>query len=131
MKAIFLFFYNHKKRTTWIAALWTLMILVACLIPGRDVPDVDVPFADKWVHFIIFAGFSFLWTCTFKQTSWRAGLTTGILSVLLGYAVELLQGSGITEGRSYDLYDLLADSVGGMLGLLLFFLLYRHARQTQ
>lgn len=131
MKAIFLFFYNHKKRTARIASLWTFLILVACLIPGRDVPDVQVPFADKWVHFGIFAGFSFLWTCTFKRASLRAALSTGILSVLLGYAVELLQGSGITEGRSYDLYDLLADSIGGILGLVLFFLLYRHARQTQ
>jgi VanZ family protein len=130
MKALFLFFYRHKKRTAWIAAIWTLLILIACLIPGREVPDVDIPLADKWVHFIIFAGFSFLWLCTFREPGARAGLIMGAVSVLLGYAVELLQGSGITQGRSYDLYDLLADSIGGMLGLILFFSLLKLAKRT-
>ena len=127
MNNFFLFFYNHKRRATWLAAVWTLLILVACLIPGKEVPQVTVPFADKWVHFIIFAGFSFLWLCTFKQPGFRAGLIMACLSALLGYAVELLQGSGITQGRSYDLYDLLADSIGGIIGLILFFVLYLRA----
>lgn len=123
MKSLFLFFYLRKKRTLALAVLWTLLILVACLIPGRDVPSVSFPLADKWIHFIIFGGFSFLWLCTFRYADARKGGYIFLLSALLGYAVELLQGSGITEGRSYDLYDLVADSIGGALGIVTFFVL--------
>lgn len=128
MRSFFAFFYNHKKRTAALAVIWTALIFVACLLPGRDIPDVSVPLIDKWVHFFIFGGFSFLWLCTLKQDELRNGLIIFLLSVTLGYAVEWLQGSGITEGRSFDLYDLLADSIGGLLGLLLFYALRRHSR---
>lgn len=127
MKALFRFFYHHKKRTAWIAVLWTLLILVACLIPGNEIPDVKVPLADKWVHFAIFGGFAFLWICVYRHPGTRKGIFIALLTAALGYAVELLQGSGITRGRSYDPYDLLADSIGGILGLVAFFALRRHA----
>jgi VanZ family protein len=48
-----------------------------------------------------------------------------LLAVLVGYLVELLQGSGITSGRSYDMWDVLADGVGGALGVILFYLMER------
>lgn len=111
-----------QKKALLLAILWTLGILVACLIPGNEVPHVSIPLIDKWVHFIIFAGFSFLWLNTFKHATALKGLLIFILSVLLGYAVELLQDSGITKGRSYDVYDVVADGIGGALGVVLFFL---------
>ena len=122
---------KSKKRTRLLAILWTLLILVACLIPGREVPNVHIPLADKWVHFIIFAGFSFLWLSVFDKAKMLHGLLIFLLSVSLGYAVELLQGSGITSGRSYDLYDVLADAIGGALGVLLFFLMRRQISRTR
>lgn len=130
MKIFFLFFYGHKKRTALFASLWTLMILVACLIPGDEIPDVKVPLIDKWVHFAIFGGFSFLWMSVCRRPTLRNAFYMALLATALGYAVELLQGSGITRGRSYDLYDLLADSIGGILGLAVFFLLKKLARIT-
>lgn len=113
-------FRSHQKMRL-VAVLWTILIFVACLIPGREVPHVSIPLADKWVHLIIFAGFSFLWLCTIKAAGAKAGWLMLLLSLALGYTVELLQGSGITTGRSYDLYDVLADGIGGALGILLFY----------
>jgi VanZ family protein len=115
------------KRALVLAILWTSGILLACLIPGNEVPDIHIPLIDKWVHFIIFAGFSFLWLSTFISATVVRGVLIFILSVLLGYAVELLQDSGITSGRSYDVYDIVADTIGGALGVLLFFLCRRIA----
>jgi VanZ family protein len=115
------------KRALVLAILWTSGILLACLIPGNEVPDIHIPLIDKWVHFIIFAGFSFLWLNTFISATVVKGVLIFILSVLLGYTVELLQDSGITTGRSYDVYDILADTIGGALGVLLFFLWRRIA----
>jgi VanZ family protein len=116
---------KSKKVAFVLAIFWTLGILIACLIPGNEVPHVSIPLADKWVHFIIFAGFSFLWLSTFKHANAAKGVLIFILSVLLGYAVELLQDSGITKGRSYDVYDVVADSIGGALGVVVFFLWWK------
>ncbi|KAA5534440.1 VanZ family protein [Taibaiella lutea] len=125
MKMLFNFFTKNKTRAKIIAVLWTLMIFVACLIPGRDVPSVHFPLIDKWVHFVIFGGFSFLWLAVFQTTNIRKRVLLFLLAVLTGYLVELLQGSGITSGRSYDLWDVLADSIGGALGVGLFYLTER------
>lgn len=127
MKHLFFFFTKNKNRAVFIAAVWTLLILVACFIPGRDVPDVHVPLIDKWVHLVLFGGFTFLWLCIRRQPVPLTGLLVFLASVALGYLVELVQGSGITSGRSYDLYDVLADSIGGLLGVLLYFGVRRFA----
>lgn len=123
MKHLFFFFTTNKNRATFFAVLWTLLILVACFLPGREVPDVHIPFMDKWVHFVLFGGFSFLWLCSRSHPARRAGIIVFLASVLLGYIVELIQGSGLTTGRSYDVYDIFADAIGGLLGVLLFFFL--------
>lgn len=125
MKQLFHFFTANKNRAILFATLWTLLILVACIIPGREVPDVHLPLIDKWVHFVLFGGFSFLWLCTRVRPVPATGIMVFLAAVLLGYLVELIQGSGITSGRSYDVYDIVADAVGGLLGVLLFFLLRR------
>jgi VanZ family protein len=130
MKAFFSFCTKSKPRAYTFAIIWTAFIFFACLIPGRDVPNVSFPLADKWVHFIIFGGFSFLWLTTLKTTNARKRILIFLLAVLTGYLVELLQGSGITSGRSYDLWDVLADSIGGALGVGLFYLLSRNYYKT-
>lgn len=119
------------RRALVLAILWTSGILLACLIPGNEVPDIHIPLIDKWVHFIIFAGFSFLWLSAFISATATRAVLIFILSILLGYAVELLQDSGITSGRSYDVYDIVADTIGGALGVLLFFLCRRIASRAK
>lgn len=129
MKAIFLFITRSKCRAKVFAIIWTTMIFVACLIPGRDVPEVHLPLIDKWVHFIIFGGYCFFWLATFKSTNTGKRVLVFLLAVLTGYIVELLQESGITSGRSFELMDVLADSIGGALGVGLFYLLDKATRR--
>jgi len=123
---------KNKRRTVRIVIIWTVLILAACLIPGNEVPDVKVPLIDKYVHFIIFAGFSFLWLCTVPSAPLRkSGSLAFISSLALGYLVELLQGSGITTGRSYDLYDVVADAIGGLIGIILFYIVRKFHRRSR
>lgn len=121
LRKLFLYFHHRKRSATLLAITWTVLIVIACLIPGSGMPKVNIAMADKWVHFIIFAGFSFLWLQTRPKAGMTAGLFWFLLSVLLGYLVEVLQGSGITKGRAFDWYDVLADAIGGLLGVLLYF----------
>ncbi len=100
--------------------LWTLLIFILCLLPGKDIPDVHVPFADKWVHFILFGIFAFLWLCARPGRGWGYAIAILVLSVFTGWLVEELQGLFPALGRTKDMMDALADSVGGLLGVLVF-----------
>ena len=74
---------------------------------------VRVPGADKVVHAGLFA----LLTAT---AALRFGATRRVLALVLCYAAfsEVVQGLWLAE-RSGDPWDLLADTAGAVLGLLL------------
>ncbi len=103
--------------------LWTLLIFILCFIPAKELPEVDIPLADKWVHFLLFGIFSFLWLCS--RPSRQAGFLLLIFAagIFTGWVVEELQGLLTFLGRSKDVMDILADSIGALLGVLLFALL--------
>ena len=121
----------YKKRARIGAILWTLLIFILCFIPAREVPDLDIPLADKWVHFILFGVFSFLWLLSIKEFRLPHLVIVLICSIVLGWLVEYIQGALTFLGRSQDNMDTLADGIGGLLGVLVFWLLsfrYRHDR---
>ena len=125
MHQLFSFFYQDKRRALFHAIFWTLHIFLACLLPGQEVPNISIPFIDKWVHFAIFGGFAFLWLCYLKSANLLKGFGVALISILVGFLVELLQGSGITSGRSFEYLDVVADGIGGIIGIVVFFLM-RH-----
>ncbi|MCC6185885.1 MAG: VanZ family protein [Chitinophagaceae bacterium] len=108
-----------------------MLIFIACFIPGNEVPNLHVPFADKWVHFILFGGFTFLWLLAYPRSSWRHLSLIGILGAALGWLVEELQGQLSFLGRAKDLYDIYADACGALIGVLLFAIAARMAGSRQ
>ena len=119
----------YKKRARIGATLWTLLIFILCFIPAREVPDLDIPLADKWVHFILFGVFSFLWLLSIKEFRLQHLVIVLICSIVLGWLVEYIQGALTFLGRSQDNMDTLADGLGGLLGVLVFWLLsFRYRR---
>jgi VanZ family protein len=100
--------------------LWTLLIFVGCFYPAHELPHVDVPFVDKWTHFVLFGVFSFLWLCARPKTNGGNLLYILAISVVLGCLIEVLQGQLTFLGRSMELMDAVADSVGGLLGIAAF-----------
>lgn len=103
---------------------WTLFLLALCFIPGRDIPDIDVPMADKWVHFVLFAVFAFLWPFAFPaRRRWVGLLLAFAAAAIFGWLVEELQGLLAFLGRSRSVKDILADAIGGLLGAVIYYLL--------
>jgi len=100
--------------------LWTLLIFIGCLTPGKELPHVDIAFIDKWTHFVLFGVFSFLWLCAYPNISKRLLFVLLFVSVGLGAFVELLQGFFTSLGRSAELMDAVADSIGALLGIIIF-----------
>lgn len=119
---------KHETLKSWAwpaAVLWTLLIFIGCLWPGKELPDVPVPLIDKWVHFVLFGGFAFLWLYAFRSRSRKALLAAALSGIALGWLIEMLQYLLPALGRSYDAADILADAIGCILGVLLFMALSR------
>lgn len=93
----------------------SVLIVIAVLIPGKDLPDVNIGGYDKLIHMIMFAA----WAVAVRYDSRRRPLNfmivllTGIAFSALTEVLQLL-----VEGRSFDLYDMAADALGLVVGLL-------------
>ena len=118
----------YKKQARFLALLWTLLIFIGCFTPAKDIPKVDVPLIDKWVHFILFGGFTFLWLCARPITNLRSLLALFFIAVSLGSFIELMQGLLTFLGRSMEFMDAVADSIGGLLGIGVFCVCARLAK---
>ena len=130
MKRIFRPDSPYKRQARFLAALWTLLIFIACFTPGKDIPKVDVPLIDKWVHLVLFGGFTFLWFCSSPRANFKTILVLFLAAVALGSFIELMQGLLTLLGRSMELMDAVADSIGGALGIGLFSLCAYFAKST-
>lgn len=102
-----------------LALLWTLLILVACTIPGKDIPSINIVSFDKFAHFSIFAGFGWLWMWALQGT--LASRLKWVLVSGIAYAIftEIYQGFLPFE-REPDPLDALANIVGLITAVLLY-----------
>jgi VanZ family protein len=120
MKIIFLPHSPYSSQARFIAIIWTLLIFVGCLFPSQQLPHVAVPFIDKWTHFVMFGGYTFLWLCAKPAYTTAYVIKLLVVAVLLGCAIEVLQGTLTALGRSMELLDAIADAVGALLGIGLY-----------
>lgn len=102
----------------------SIVIIVLSTIPVPDVPELeDVPFFDKWVHFVMYGGLSAsIWfdkTVVSKdKMSGRVWTLLFVYPVVLGGLMELVQAY-CTTCRSGDWLDFYADAFGAAIGLIL------------
>lgn len=102
----------RQRRMLWLflAVGWTILIFVGCSLPGKDLPKVDMfDHVDKVVHVVFFLVFGWLWG---KVT--RKHLLILLIAVLYGFGLEFYQRSFVA-GRSFDVWDGLADSIGALV----------------
>jgi glycopeptide antibiotics resistance protein len=101
------------------AILWTLLIGSSCLISASAFKDFSFDSLlqiDKVIHLTLYFFFVLFWALSIPHTKWNtlALLATGIL---YGILIEVLQGA-MHLGRSYDIDDIIANTVGAILGAL-------------
>ncbi len=99
-----------------LIAYWAL-IFVGTHLPSARMPSLHA--SDKLYHFVAFAGLSFLlcWAIPSSRVS-RGKILILSAVISLSYAVidELTQQ--FIPGRSCDIWDVAADSVGVLIGLI-------------
>lgn len=107
---------TDRLRARLLAVGWTLGILTACTIPGTALPSTTLWDFDKAIHFLLFAGFGWLWL---KALPWRLRTRLGaVLGTGLAFAIlsEFYQGILPWE-REPDLLDALANTLGLLAAL--------------
>jgi VanZ family protein len=106
------------------AILWALFILIICAIPFGDVGSSSLffPGFDKLVHCGLFFVLSIFY-CYGSIRKWQTrsirieiAMKNTVVLVSYGALIEMLQ-QYIFTWRSGDWNDLLADSIGGCMGI--------------
>jgi len=99
------------------------LITILSLMPSNDLPSVKLfSGADKIIHFLMYTGFSFLLMWAWPNF-FRGNLVLLPLFAVMfyGLGLEILQDLG-HEGRAFEIYDILANTLGYFPGLALFYI---------
>lgn len=128
---------NHSSLTMFFrynlfGIVWALIILMLILMPGNNMPDTDIwsffTF-DKFAHFFVFAVLVFLliigYTKQYTYTWLKFNAVKSALITGIAYSVILECGQALVPQRTFDLVDLLANTVGCFLGSILFYFVYK------
>lgn len=119
-------------RHYWFPLFWALSILFLCAIGTEDLPSVgflDLFSFDKFVHAFMFGVLAMTLLVALKRQSRfqllrkRAIIISLVCSIAYGVLIELLQYF-LSTGRSAEFQDLIANTVGSVLGIYFFRLVY-------
>lgn len=126
-------------KSQWPGILWSIIILVLTGLPGNYFPQVttfwDWLAPDKAVHLFIFGVLTFLLLLghrkqyPLKKFRYRPVVFTITVSILYGGLTEFLQ-SNVFINRDGNVYDFLANTLGCLLGALVFYLAFRKKNQN-
>ena len=103
-----------RRRRAWLGLWWLAIaiVIVACLVPGGDLPQL--PVSDKVEHAL-----AFLLLAASGVQLYRTGkplLVVGLGLLALGILIELAQHA-FSSSRVMEPADVLADAIGILLGL--------------
>ncbi len=125
---VYLIIYNGVKNRMGIitkyikSILWSIVIIVLCFTPGDRFSGVgpDIPYFDKFVHFIFFFVLSFILQYEAKNViNLKHCLLILLYAVILGGFIELIQ-EYLISGRSGEIFDLEADVIGAVMAFVFF-----------
>ncbi len=108
-----------NKYSIWLAILWTSILLILCFKTPSIEKKVYFPSADKIVHFTFYFVFVILWSryLLYKNIlSKKSKSYLVIIAILLGILIEIGQ-SILTTTRQADILDVVANSLGALIGI--------------
>lgn len=93
--------------------IWAVVMMVACTIKMQHSVDTGfrIPYLDKMVHFGLFAILGFLISYEKKTANW----TNLVICAGYGLLIEIIQI--FLPWRSFELADLIADTIGALAGI--------------
>jgi len=91
--------------------------------PDDDTPDINIPHFDKVVHFVFYFGAAVLGTLFVRESMRdKPALVKTLVyvvsgAIIYGIIIEVLQYT-LTDDRQGDIFDVLANSFGAVIGVL-------------
>ena len=128
---------ERLTRNSIPGILCGIIILILTGLPGSLFPRVKPAIGlDKVAHVIMYAGFAYacLWGYRKQFVSngsaykKRALLLTVIISIAYGGLTEIMQETITVLHRSGDWRDLIADAIGTVIGVLIFYLFFHRKK---
>jgi len=99
-------------RMALVAAGWGWAAAIVWLSLTPSPPGIDLQHSDKLGHLAGYGLLMFWFSQVYLQTKSRIAYAAGFIA--MGIALELLQG--LLGYRTYDLFDVLANTLGVLLG---------------
>ena len=101
---------SQRHRRIWLLLGWGMVFLVVVL---SLVPiDVDLPGGDKTAHFVAYGSMSFWFGMLFAGRARQLGIAVAFAA--MGVGIEFLQG--MTDYRTFEVADMIANGIGAALG---------------
>lgn len=105
--------------------IWFIISAVLLALPGNDLPHnklFNIPFFDKYVHFAMFFMLTtlFCYPLIYRGTNVSTRIwinKVAVYVILYGIVMEFVQKYFVSQ-RSFDLIDIVFDSLGSMVGLI-------------
>jgi glycopeptide antibiotics resistance protein len=112
-----------------ISLIYLICIALLSLLPPNDFPEIPLfPGADKIVHTCMYLGLTWLacWSMHAEiKRKWYYLIIA--FSISWGIIMELFQ-LFMHLGRSFDFYDIIGNSLGTMIGVLIYVLMAQQKR---
>ena len=116
---------NKRYLSRFLLPIIFYLILMFFLssLPGKEIPDVEVPYFDKLLHLLEYAVLGFLLMRGLKNSELKFSnisfiIFTAIFSTLYGLSDELHQS--FVPDRDMSLLDVLFDCIGGVIGSIVY-----------
>jgi VanZ family protein len=126
---ISLFFSIPQWLRITLSLIYLIIVAFLSLLPPNDFPDIPLfPGADKVVHTCMYLGLTWLacWSMhAEKKRVWYFlivlfSISWGVLMEIFQYLMHL--------GRSFDVYDILGNSIGTLIGALIYILMAQYKK---
>lgn len=114
-------------RYKWVAVGWLVIMCILFFLPGSTFPNenwLSKIYFDKLVHVGLFAILIFLWRSAFNSKFSAYNFILFFSALLYGVMVEYIQRDFVPN-RDFDLYDVVADITGAVIGLAVWSLTYK------
>lgn len=121
---------KRQMKFYFPAIVWAILIFIVSSVPYLAAPPLGFTLSDKLAHFTEYFVLGALATMGFYRDRGKAPfLTALVLCSLFGLSDELHQH--LVPGRTMDVYDLIADSIGSASGAAAFLVIKnRFARRS-
>jgi len=120
-----------QDKAVYIAVIITVTIVFLSLLNPSSIPTPSIHVSDKIMHTFAYFSLMLSWKFVFnKRRELRISIIIFFLLFLFGIVLELLQAS-LTTYRTADWRDVIANTIGLLMGLFMYPILYKTIFKTE